>query len=955
MYKTILFLLLALLNLYGIYSSSDHVPILYVNPQSKNTKIDCGKSITSSCNSITSAVNSFINNSTVYNQDEILPPLIIELMPGEYYPSNTTFLQCLSIPLYKFNITIQGYKNQEIKISGKHLIGEGPFFWFEPSSFDKFKKIPTLVNVRNIEFQDFPLPIVNSNLFAPLAISFMNVNFTNSFINVPYPDQLFIIFSSSKNQSVLQFHNCMFSNNNNILLSQGAYVQFINTTITNTKSLYPILSFPYSYPSIPNTLVFENCLFQNNQATNHGLIYSIQGKIILENSILKNNVADSIINCFNSIISSSSTSFISNIAIKDNIINIKNNSLLEVNKCIFSLNQGSLGTIGSIDSDVFIGESTFKNDFCKQSIISQSGGVLKIQESSFFFNLIDVANLYHFENVFQLLENTRVLMNNTSVVIKEHHESSVVSVIDCKSSFIKFTNTTITSKTPLPSLYCQTCDIENQDNNDGRSIYSCQKPNQSSSDASNSNSRNDNHSHSSHSGHSSNNHPKKSSTKHMAFAANTVLYVSPAGKTAAQCGATIATACPTIKDAVSVFAGGKGPLIVKLINGQTYGATDLSGIQLYGLDITIQPNDENSTITITGDQSTTSFFNIANNGADATSVTVDSIVFDKFSNAILTATNIKSQLIASFNDCVFSGATSKSDLIQVSSSAPQGVVVSVSLSKVQITNNDASVATISSAALNILDSNIESNTAVSADLITLTSSQATLINSNVSSNVANVANLISSSITTNNTYFIANIGGSISTVFNSFESTVTINQCSLLNNVGIVINSQNSSTLVINNSVFDYDYSASLSNAPNDMLNLTNSYAQIDNSSFSITGQKISDLITVINCETKSDIVFNHMPVAIDLGYEVPALCISRTCNMTNTNHTADPFYCVVAMDPKVRNKAISFIIGLSIMGAFSLVIVGLICARREILNRKDAKEDQDEQERQGLLKGVNH
>jgi len=425
--------------------------------------------------------------------------------------------------------------------------------------------------------------------------------------------------------------------------------------------------------------------------------------------------------------------------------------------------------------------------------------------------------------------------------------------------------------------------------------------------------------------------------------ADTVLYVSPTNTNSPKnCGATQTNACPTITDALNIFGNGKGVLVIKLMNQGDYGASlQMTGNQLYGLDITIQPNDGVDNITIAGAQYTSAFFNIANSGDLATTVTINNIIFDQFAYPILTAVNVTAQVVVSFDDCSFTNSKLNSNLIQVSSVSADSTPSSVSLTNVQVTNNVASLALMSQATLRLLNVTLESNSATTNSLITLLSNaQSTIINTNFNSNNASIINLFKSSVTSNNTNYQGNGGDESSITINSFQSTVNINENNFINNVGVVITSTNSSTLIINNSEFDYDLSASVINEPNDMLNLTTSFAQINNSSFKIQGKKISDLITVINCPSKSDIVMNHMPVSIDLGYGTPALCISRACNLTNTNHAADPFICVVPLDPTVHKKAVSFVISLAIIGSVSLVIVGLVCAKREILNRKDNEED---------------
>ncbi|KAF2076141.1 hypothetical protein CYY_002548 [Polysphondylium violaceum] len=505
MWKTKSILFIVLVNLVCLLTASESITY-YVDPSSVENKKDCGADITTACPSISFAVQSFLNNGS-FDSSCLLT---IELVAGDYYPSNTTYDESQPIPLFGLNVVIQPYKNQQVVISGENLIGDGPFFSYDDQN--NGNRPTSSLLIKDIAFDQFKLPIINADVPSPLNIAFENVQITDSASMTAYPNQLFVLFSSTENQTTLSFTDCVFEGNANILLSNGGYVTFTTCQIKTNIGTSPFLSFSYYYEELPNTLVFNNCSIEKNSGSSHGIVYSMGGKVGFKNSLVKKNSAYATLVFYNANVDITGTSFYENTGTSNGAILVQN-STLNLNDCVFSQNSGKVGASIYSTSNLNITNTSFNENYANQGMAiyqtTNSGQDQRIVniESSSFVSMYD-SSTFSNQNMFYF-SNAMVLLKDSSINIGTSRVSNGFVMIDCSSSSIKYVDTNVTSFNNYPPMSCSSCTVSNS-NQESANIEcpssSSSTPNSNSTDdSSHSENHNSSQSNENHSGSQNNN------------------------------------------------------------------------------------------------------------------------------------------------------------------------------------------------------------------------------------------------------------------------------------------------------------------------------------------------------------------------------------------------------------------------------------------------------------------
>jgi len=422
--------------------------------------------VDTACNSISYAVDAFLNSTVVKNADpkSIYPPLTIELMSGFYYPSSIQ----KSIYLYGFNVTFTPYPGQsQVNISGANL-SDG-FVFISLDSSQRNASVPTVINFINIMLDRFASHILTGvQVSSAVNMSFIDVSITNT----PYSHNGAAIYiGSTSNNCFISFENSLFDSNSVDLISlQGCTTTFNNMTLTQSYG-NPIT---INGNGLPTTI--NNSVITGNISPSNGVVYIYNGKIVVESTIINNNnaialyISDSDAQMYK-------TSFTKNGKTSNGAIYISQGTLF-MDTCTFTENTGSTGgAITAYQSLLSLANSIFVNNSATQGgVLFQTGNSLTVDNTTMFFN---DSLTYRMDNMIYLANTNAIFTNSSLTLARSGQVSSTFTIFNCDSSSIRYNESIITE--PNESyLTCDTCKINTD------SLYQCPKSDSSSQNSSSS-------------------------------------------------------------------------------------------------------------------------------------------------------------------------------------------------------------------------------------------------------------------------------------------------------------------------------------------------------------------------------------------------------------------------------------------------------------------------------------
>ncbi|KAF2076139.1 hypothetical protein CYY_002546 [Polysphondylium violaceum] len=269
----------------------------------------------------------------------------------------------------------------------------------------------------------------------------------------------------------------------------------------------------------------------------------------------------------------------------------------------------------------------------------------------------------------------------------------------------------------------------------------------------------------------------------------TTLYVNPSSTlNSTNCGFTVATACPTMFDAIVVFnntvilnlnttnMSTYPPLVLQLFSGDYFNKTSPSVNQtlpLTGYNITIEPYPGQQ-VTLDGSNKKTLFLDISGEGTVTnTNININNLEFELWGDLIFFNQDVN-QCNISFVNCLITRSEGQNPVILFISSSPY---TSLSLINTNYTDSLSPFVSVTQTSLTITGCVLTENTPYGS-LITATSSSV----------------VISNSVFSNNTVTDA--------VVYSNSGTVGISQCNFESNSGNPLNLQ-STTATIDSTIFN--------------------------------------------------------------------------------------------------------------------------------------------------------
>ncbi|KAF2076142.1 hypothetical protein CYY_002549 [Polysphondylium violaceum] len=466
--KTIIyFTILLLVALICGTSSEVTTTTLIVDPASTSTSVQCGLSAADACPRIIEAYYSFLNSTVAKTNpaDSQFPPLVIELVPGDY--SKNTYTG--NINFYGFDVTIQPYQNQKVVYSGVNTGNSATMFSFSQSG----KVLPSLVNIYNITFDKLNCALMNGQMYTPLTVNFENVTISNS----QYTSSQLIFFTSySTNQTVVTFTNTAFDGcSGGLILVQGVYLGFYRSAITNTNGGQPISAYSYATLNITDSLFFKN-----NVPSANAIIFLNSGNLHLVGTTIQDNNGVAIWGTESVTVTIQTSYILRNTGSNIGAIRVDQSSSLDIQNSTINQNSGNYGgAIYSSASPVTMANCIVYNNLASQGMaIYISGSDLSVTNTSIMYSN-DGSSQYTLQNMIYAY-NAQVTFTNSSLNLGSQGVVNYFTLIDCTQSTIISYSTNVTTM-GHDAMSCSSCTTTNGAENTQDQQVSCPPKSDSSS------------------------------------------------------------------------------------------------------------------------------------------------------------------------------------------------------------------------------------------------------------------------------------------------------------------------------------------------------------------------------------------------------------------------------------------------------------------------------------------
>ncbi|KAF2074527.1 hypothetical protein CYY_004154 [Polysphondylium violaceum] len=445
--------------------SATTITTLYVNSSSSVDSSLCGDSIDNACGTLSDAIYSFLNTTSIGQGNSILPPLVIEVLQ-DYIPSADE-----SILFYGFNLTVQPYSGDgggQVTFYGQN---RGGAYLFNFPSVTNNTAYDSVLVINNITFDSFASGIVYYFTQTPVGISVNNCQMQSSLYN----SYLFYLAGANR-ASYTNFYNTNYLIGvSDFLTVRGGSLVFSNGYVTSDS--------PDNCISLFNTSAyFENSIFSNNTGASY-IIYATDSTLDIAGTMFMSNQGNYVVGASTSAVSIDGTYFISNTLLNYGPVFVNQGSLSITNSEFIGNLAYMGGAVYSWGSKLSVSNTLFQDNnavsgmaiYMRNNNITITDSVLSysVNHSKIYTNQNDMIYLYMVPNA---------QFRDTAISVGRHGvPSTSFSVFDCVDSVITYEKTDIRTE-GHQVLSCQTCLV----NNDNVYHYSCSSNTSDSSSGSSS-------------------------------------------------------------------------------------------------------------------------------------------------------------------------------------------------------------------------------------------------------------------------------------------------------------------------------------------------------------------------------------------------------------------------------------------------------------------------------------